>query len=458
MQSSGDSSIWRSLAVAFGDGLAFGVGMKLTQKPARQAATPSEAELTPATSRLEQIERRVERMERAPAARPGAPSAPFDQKVLDTVFNALDARLKEHAGQVERRITGLEAQIAVEVQALHRQDQSLASGAREWIEDAQRRFDEQLAAFHTSVEQDLSGLHGQMLSLHREFAEAVAGIVEEQVASRLAALEQALERKLATAVERHVAAATQAQLATLETRVAATLNAQMNSLDQRMSGAVNAQLASLEQRVAAALDTESGSLDQRVTGAVNAQIASLEERVASTLNTEINGLDQRITGAVQTQFAPLERQVHAEMDQKDRELAELRMRLAESDRTALDLLLAIGEMCRQAAGRMAGPAPPSSSGATLQAAVAPEPVERKAPVREPAPPPPETPASERDTASPSEPGDTGATGGDSLPVNPAPADNPFPGFAQPKADRLWRIPLLSSLLLATGSLLLLHFW
>src|SRR5580704_16942056 len=40
MQSSSDSSIWRSLAVAFGDGLAFGVGVKLSQNAARQIGAP----------------------------------------------------------------------------------------------------------------------------------------------------------------------------------------------------------------------------------------------------------------------------------------------------------------------------------------------------------------------------------------------------------------------------------
>ena len=43
MQSSRDSSLWRSLAVAFGDGLAFGVGMKLTQAAGRQVSAPADA-------------------------------------------------------------------------------------------------------------------------------------------------------------------------------------------------------------------------------------------------------------------------------------------------------------------------------------------------------------------------------------------------------------------------------
>jgi len=41
MLNSRDSSIWRSLAVAFGDGVAFGVGVKLTQPPPSRSVGPA---------------------------------------------------------------------------------------------------------------------------------------------------------------------------------------------------------------------------------------------------------------------------------------------------------------------------------------------------------------------------------------------------------------------------------
>src|ERR1035437_3204853 len=45
------------------------------------------------------------------------------------------------------------------------------------------------------------------------------------------------------------------------------------------------------------------------------------------------------------------------------EITEMRQRLAESDRAVLDLILAIGQMCRQAAGRItdSAPLPPQSA-------------------------------------------------------------------------------------------------
>src|SRR5580692_8473547 len=133
-QSSRDSSIWRNLAVAFGDGVAFGVGIKLAQGSNRQpsaAPAPAQAALQlPASvqERLDQLEHRLAGIENAPPpVIPAAPApAPFDQKVLEAVVNALDARLKEQSGQVERRLTELEAKIAIELKTLERQDHSIA--------------------------------------------------------------------------------------------------------------------------------------------------------------------------------------------------------------------------------------------------------------------------------------------------------------------------------------------
>src|ERR1035441_485085 len=80
MQNSRDSSIWKSLAAALGDGLAFGVGMKLSQRAARRLETNPRPELAP---------------------------PPFDRKVLEAVANAVDERLKEHSGEVERSIAAI---------------------------------------------------------------------------------------------------------------------------------------------------------------------------------------------------------------------------------------------------------------------------------------------------------------------------------------------------------------
>ena len=159
MQSSRDSSIWRSLAVAFGDGVAFGVGVKLAQGPNRPPAGAPPIELPPAADRLEQIDRRLSAVEKAPAPAvslaPSAP-APFDQKVLEAVVNALDARLHEQSGKVESRIAELEARLAIELKNLERQDRSIVAGLQGRIDEVHGQYNEHVTAIRDAVAQDMA--------------------------------------------------------------------------------------------------------------------------------------------------------------------------------------------------------------------------------------------------------------------------------------------------------------
>ena len=115
MENARDSSMWRSLAVAFGDGLAFGVGMKLTQNVARQPGVPQSG-ATALADRFERLDQRLERLEHtpiaAPEAAPGPEPAGFARKVIETVVQAVDERLNEHAKQMEHRLAELEARMA----------------------------------------------------------------------------------------------------------------------------------------------------------------------------------------------------------------------------------------------------------------------------------------------------------------------------------------------------------
>ena len=72
MQNNRDSSVLRSLAIAFGDGLAFGAGMKLIQHGAAPSIgeAPSPFDLTPLIDRINEMEARIGNVERAPAPAP----------------------------------------------------------------------------------------------------------------------------------------------------------------------------------------------------------------------------------------------------------------------------------------------------------------------------------------------------------------------------------------------------
>jgi hypothetical protein len=194
MQNNRDSSILRSLAVAFGDGLAFGVGMKLTQRGGRGvgAAAPEmapemvpAADLTPLLERLDAIEGRIGKVERtAIAPSSAAAPAPFDQKVLEAIVKALDARLLEQAGQVERRITELEAKLAIELkmldQRITQRDHSVVSGVQTHIEELNGQFNDQLAAIRRRSDEERAAMQREIASLHRELVMEAALAVEER--------------------------------------------------------------------------------------------------------------------------------------------------------------------------------------------------------------------------------------------------------------------------------------
>jgi hypothetical protein len=144
MENRRDSSVWQSLAITFGGGLALGaVGMRLTQ----------DARRAPAAS--------VESATQQPAERPAA----LDPRLLDAVIAAVDARLHDHTVQTERR-----------------------------IQEVQNQFQGQMAAVRVAVGEELNA-----------FGEAVSKLMAEQVGelvdARGASLEQTLEPRVIAAVK-----------------------------------------------------------------------------------------------------------------------------------------------------------------------------------------------------------------------------------------------------------------
>jgi hypothetical protein len=202
MQNNRDSSILRSLAVAFGDGLAFGVGMKLTQGGGRGVQAPAPdmapaADLAPLLERLDAIEGRISKVERvgnveraALAPTFAAAPAPFDQKVLEAIVKALDARLLEQAGQVERRITEVEARFAIELKTLDQriaqritqQDHQMLSGVQTHIEEWNGQFNDQLAAIRRRSDEERAAMQREIASLRRECVMEAALAVEVRTA------------------------------------------------------------------------------------------------------------------------------------------------------------------------------------------------------------------------------------------------------------------------------------
>jgi hypothetical protein len=146
---------------------------------------------------------------------------------------------------------------------------------------------------------------------------------------------------------------------------------------------------------------------------------------------------------VEEQLAPL----GAEIQHKERELTELRERLVESERSVLDVILAMGVLCRQAADRINGPRE------TTKAAPPPPTPPMSLPKSEAAPPAPAEPTAMAPPAP--------AARVETMPVPRTSADSELapsiPDFLHESNRPSWRIPLVSSFLVSTGYLVLMHY-
>jgi hypothetical protein len=175
--------------------MAYSVGMKITDSMARQLLAPEIASGHPDTEHAG--------AEHAPIAISMADGTPFDEKVVEALVAAVDARIHELDGKVERRIRDGEARIAVDLQALDHRHLLLAGGAQAVAESLDGRIqqvEESTALVRSYVDEKIAEqigmLRTQVVLLNQEFAGAVATIVREEVARQVEARAAALERSL----------------------------------------------------------------------------------------------------------------------------------------------------------------------------------------------------------------------------------------------------------------------
>ena len=409
MESSRDSSVWRNLAVTFGGGLALGaVGMRLTQTALRPVEITPRPGSNPSTDRLSLMEHRLARVEQTPAAAPAAATAPtagtpqIDQKVLEAVVGAVDARLHEHTGQVERRIADLEARVTVELQSLHHQDRTFAEATGKNLAELQQQFRQESADLRSALQNDL-----------RHFSETVSKAAGDhaEIQVKLQALHQQ-DRQIADATEQHLA--------------------DLRSEFRQEAGA-------LRQSVDGELGQFKATVSQEIADRVSARTRMLEHSIETRIVTAA-------AAAAAAQFDENLAPLRAEVQTKERELTELRRRLAESEKAVLDVILSIGDVCRHAADRMTGPPD------TRVSAPPPPPVVEAPPVVVPevAAVAPEIVALPTEPT-PSKPPATETRAVAQLGVDPALAQA-IPDFLHDSnRSRPWRIPLVSSfVLMSTG--------
>lgn len=176
MEKREESSLLKSLAIAFGDGLAFGVGMKIVQVSRKPGTAVAPAP--------------VERIQAA--ASPAALASP-DHQVLERISAALDARLSEQMSHVERRIADTEARIALELRGVDNR----ASARIAEIEAAMGAQDrgELEARLRAYVDERIQALeerlHGEISEAGTRTAGLLVEMIEKKVLERLGEIERA---------------------------------------------------------------------------------------------------------------------------------------------------------------------------------------------------------------------------------------------------------------------------
>jgi hypothetical protein len=129
----------------------------------------------------------------ADSARPA-----LDRRAMDALVNAVEARLREHGAQFDRRLADLEAGLAIEIDGLRQQEHALSGRAETALEAAHKQWNEQMLGLWQQRKEDMTALRREFTDFQRQFVTDVAASVENQVAFRIEAavgnLRQQVER------------------------------------------------------------------------------------------------------------------------------------------------------------------------------------------------------------------------------------------------------------------------
>jgi hypothetical protein len=200
MESSRDSSVWRALAIAFGDGLAFGAGLHLTRRAARRAVDKSiPADFHP---RVTGIQPATESPIQSATEAHLEPAANFN-----TMLALIDGRFREFGGQIDRRLAELHDGVYNELDA---RDRSRAADAEGRVNSVRTEISGLLAQQRHTASDDLRTLRGQMITVQKEFAEALSRLVDDQISRTVHDRLQPLEERLHQSIREDLRAATEA--------------------------------------------------------------------------------------------------------------------------------------------------------------------------------------------------------------------------------------------------------
>ena len=287
MEKSNQPSFLKSLALAFGDGLAFGVAVKLAQGPSKTREELM-TDLGPLAERLRKVEDHKEQSQLIDREALTKFGEGLDGRVLEKVIVALEARLNEHAGQVDRRLAEIDAQVALDLKAVdthtaaqtsavEKAIQQIEAQVRDYVTAAQQSSTEQIAA----VDQRLSALHEALPAKFREIIEAVRQSMEARVSLELTELEGRVAAGRVAAEQLH--------------ELEAKLRGEVEALSGRLSADMHG-LAEHHQNQTAPLQQALQQLETKLTTLreeLPPKIRQIVEAVESSMEARISAGDQQ---------------------------------------------------------------------------------------------------------------------------------------------------------------------
>ncbi len=284
MEKSSQSSFLKSLALAFGDGILFSVAMKFAQGPSK-TREEGMTDLGPLAERLRKVEDHTQTIDKEALAKFGEG---LDGRVLEKVIVALEARLTEHVGQVDRRLAEIDAQVALDLKAVdthtsaqtnavEKAIQQIEGQVRDYVAAAQQSSAEQISG----VDQKLSALQEALPAKFREIIEAVRQSMEARVALEMTQL----ENRVATS------GVTSQRLQELQT----SLRGEVEALSGKLSAALE-DLAEHQRSQTAPLQQGLQQLETKLTTLreeLPPKIRQIVEAVEASMNSRISAGDQQ---------------------------------------------------------------------------------------------------------------------------------------------------------------------
>jgi hypothetical protein len=290
MEKSNQPSFLKSLALAFGDGLAFGVAVKLAQGPFKTREVGM-TDLGPLAERLRKVEDRKEQAQTIDKDALMKFGEGLDGRVLEKVIVAMEARLTEHAGQVDRRLAEIDAQVALDLKAVDTHTSAQTNAVEKAIQDIERQVHDYVAAAQQSSAEQIAGVDQKLSALQEALPAKFREIIE--------AVRQSMEARLALElkeVEDRVGAGRVApeHLQELEGKLRSELEALSGRLSSDLHG-----LAEHQQNQTAPLQQALQQLETKLTTLreeLPPKIRQIVEAVEASMAARISAGDQETTG------------------------------------------------------------------------------------------------------------------------------------------------------------------